>query len=267
MEELRRRFTSPSPGGGAGAVGVVAASHHAGDAPKEPADYEDEEALESARWLDTEIVIGALVAILVVSAVVAVWMSYRRRRLRHESRGSAQQGSAPSVIHQLQTVNEKCLARTKSLSVLPLTKKLGQTSPTATLANGSANGSANGKGIVNPLTTIVLTGTPDVSRSPSGSPETPAVVGATGPWEPYFLGVGLPGNVTQARRRSVSLRSGDDEDGAISDVSRTPTPSRGPSPTLSTAHGHGDAPETDAGRKRSVTFNAMVEEVQFLRKQ
>lgn len=90
------------------------------------------------------------------------------------------------------------------------------------------------------------------------------VEGGVGPWEPYLLGVGLPAKkMTRARRRSVSLRSGDDEGSSDGDSSLTATPSRGPSPSLGRAEA-ADGDAEPAARKRSVTFNNMVEEVQIL---
>ena len=68
------------------------------------------------------------------------------------------------------------------------------------------------------------------------------------PWEPLYL-LGLPGQVTRARRRSVSLRGEDDSDGDGSIRADSPSPVPG---------------DETPTRKRSVTFNAMVEEVQIL---
>lgn len=143
------------------------------------------------------------------------------------------------------------------------------------------NVAVNGNG--HPVITTVPPVSPEPCTNPNGVPEVSVAAAAQvrqddpgawsliltmltflspkqgTPWEPYYLG--LPGQVTRARRRSVSLRSGDDEGGSDDgDASGASSVSRGPSPTLSP----GDAGDSEATRKRSVTFNALVEEVQIL---
>lgn len=49
-------------------------AQHVGDA----ADSMDDDAINGGHWLDTEIAVGSIVAIMVVAALVAVWISCRR---------------------------------------------------------------------------------------------------------------------------------------------------------------------------------------------
>ncbi|XP_026283299.1 uncharacterized protein LOC113209810 isoform X1 [Frankliniella occidentalis] len=213
-------------------------AQHVGDA----ADSMDDDAINGGHWLDTEIAVGSIVAIMVVAALVAVWISCRRRRrLRDptEEPGTA----AGRVVHHLQTVHEVKEIPCRKVSCLKTSSlKVDVTRPDNVAVNGNGH----------PVITTVPPVSPEPCTNPNGVPEGT-------PWEPYYLG--LPGQVTRARRRSVSLRSGDDEGGSDDgDASGASSVSRGPSPTLSP----GDAGDSEATRKRSVTFNALVEEVQIL---
>lgn len=247
---------------------------------EDQADHIDDDVIDRARWMDTEIAVGSIVAILVVAAVVAVWISCRRRRRRMgdgglqdgaEAAAGTQAETAGGMVHHVHTVHEvkQVQCRKKVLQRLPTSTKLisnakNKKRKAEAAAAAVANGAATPNGV--PVATVVLPSTPDPDAEHSLDPNGNNADGrpSVGPWEPYFLG--LPGKKpTRARRRSVSLRSGDDDvvdvisdDGG--DTASTRTPSRGPSPspTLSPED------EAERARKRSVTFKPLVEEVQFL---
>ncbi|KAK3912874.1 Fibroblast growth factor receptor 2 [Frankliniella fusca] len=250
----RRLRAGEASGAGAGAgaeAGAALEKHdnapHVAE-PTDPADTMDDAAIDGGHWMDTEIAVGSIVAILLVAAMVAVWISCRRRR-RVRDPAEEPGTTAERIVHQLQTAHEVKEIPCRKVSCLkPPSLKVAVT-PEPDLA-------ANGNGY--PIITTVPPVSPEPSLNPNGVPEISPAVNGT-PWEPCFLGI--PGQVTRARRRSVSLRSGDDEGGSDDgDVSGTSSTSRGPSPTNLSP---GDTGE-EATRKRSVTFNAMVEEVQIL---
>lgn len=218
-------------------------------ATDDPADYIDEFVEESARWMDTEIAVGSIVAILVVAALVAVWVSCRRRRRRDSPTPEAAETTAERMRSTLQDVTE---IQRKISSIKPLTLQVvNGKDANGKDANGLANGSVNGSAI--PVATIILPSTPSPLPDPTAQ--------VASPWEPYLLAApgkhGKPGKPVRARRRSVSLRSADDDFSDDSASSRGPSPS----PSLSPRTGEEAAEST---RKRSVTFNALVEEVQIL---
>ncbi|XP_034235212.1 uncharacterized protein LOC117641731 isoform X2 [Thrips palmi] len=252
-----------SPAGASGTSSRVP-EHLTYSATEDPADYIDDNVVASSRWMDTEIAVGSIVAILVVAALVAVWLSCRRRRRRASPTPEATEttSTAERMRSTLQDVTE-IQRKISSMKPLPLQLSNGKDSKDSKNGNGVSNGSPNSPNspvLPVPVATIVL---PPSTPSPLPSPLPDPTVAQVTPWEPYFLSApgkhGKPGKPVRARRRSVSLRSADDD--VVSDDANSVS-SRGPSPSPSL---NPNATEDgEATRKRSVTFNAMVEEVQIL---